>query len=202
MKHVRYQSIGNTVGIENTVDDFWEIADDGHVVRSVHLQPDGSLTKYDQEHDADRFGALPEGILTEEMLADSSLGKITFLSLDEFEAKWSLKAKNEPHAFKMHQPPESWSVECTPSGRDGFLFYHEGSQEIPFYWEYGGGDIIAIIRFTEPKEFNRRHPWAASQKEAILKRVAEELVRQQAPTGRAELDYATLTIFLREQPKP
>jgi hypothetical protein len=95
MKHVRYQAAGNHAGIEETADDFWEIEDEGYVVRSVHVQPDGSHLKYDRDHDADRFGALPEGVVTEEMLADSSLGKFTFISLAEFEAKWSLRAKNE-----------------------------------------------------------------------------------------------------------
>ena len=98
MKHVRYQSGGNTVGITEVVDDFWEIADDGHVVRSVHFQPDGSVLKYDQKHDADHFGALPEGEMSEEMLQDRSVGAVTFISPAEFEVRWSQKAKNEPKA--------------------------------------------------------------------------------------------------------
>jgi len=98
MKHVRYQSLANTVGIAEVVDDFWEIADDGHVVRSVHLQSDGSVLKYDQEHDADHLGALPEGVITEEMLEDRSVGTVTPISPAEFETRWSLKAKNEPTA--------------------------------------------------------------------------------------------------------
>ncbi len=94
MRYARYQSIGNTVGIEVTVDDFWEIADDGFVVRSVHILPDGSVLKYDQAHAADSFGILPEGVITEEMLSDYSVGKITRVSVSDFGAKWALKAKN------------------------------------------------------------------------------------------------------------
>jgi hypothetical protein len=94
LKHVRYQSTGSTVGIENVVDDFWEIADDGHVVRSVQILLDGSVLKYDRDHGADSFGVLPEGVITEEMLSDHSVGKITLISLPDFEAKWALKAKN------------------------------------------------------------------------------------------------------------
>jgi hypothetical protein len=98
MKHVRYQSLGNTVGITEVVDDFWEIADDGHIVRSILLQPDGSVLKYDREHDADHLGVLPEGVITEEMLEDCSVGTVTLISQAEFETKWLLKAKNEPTA--------------------------------------------------------------------------------------------------------
>jgi len=95
MKYVRYESRGNRVGIIERVDDFWEIGDDGYVLRSVHVQPDGSRLKYDRVHDADCLGALPEGVITPEMLADCSMGTITFISLADFEAKWTMKAKNE-----------------------------------------------------------------------------------------------------------
>ncbi len=86
MKHIRYQAIGNTVGIESAVDDFWEIADDGFVVRSVQILSDGTVLKYDQVHAADSFGILPEGVITEQMLADHSVGKVSRISLSGFES--------------------------------------------------------------------------------------------------------------------
>ena len=95
MKHVRYQSLGNSVGIEEVYDDYWELADNGHVVRSVHVLQDGSRLRYDEEHPADRFGVLPEGRITEELLEDSSLGTITVINEADFEAQWAIKAKNE-----------------------------------------------------------------------------------------------------------
>jgi hypothetical protein len=97
MKHVRYTSSGNTVGLEETIEDYWEISDDGHVVRSINLQVDGSILKYDSEHDADSFGALPEGIIEDSMLADTSRGKAIQISHTEFESLWSKNAKNENH---------------------------------------------------------------------------------------------------------
>ena len=95
MKYVRYQSEGNTVGIEDGADDFWEIADDGYVSRSINLQSDGSRLKYDRQHEADKFGALPEGVITDEMLADRAVGKITFLTAAQFAAEWTIRGKNE-----------------------------------------------------------------------------------------------------------
>ena len=94
MKFVRYQSVGNSVGLESDIDDYWEIDSEGYVVRSICVLPDGTLLKYDQAHDADQFGQLPEGVVTEENLQDASYGKITRLTLQDFEAKWSEKAKN------------------------------------------------------------------------------------------------------------
>jgi hypothetical protein len=94
MKYVRYKSIGNSVGLEEDIDDYWEIDPDGNVTRSICSQADGTQLKYDPSHDADSFGQLPEGIISEEHLQDASYGKISPLSLEEFELKWRQKAKN------------------------------------------------------------------------------------------------------------
>jgi hypothetical protein len=93
-----------------------------------------------------------------------------------------------------------WSFECQPSGRDGYFFYHEGPREIPFYWEYGGGDVIVIVRFDEPDKFALRCPWATERKREILERVAQELIRQGAPGYRAEIDERNICIYVRQKP--
>ena len=64
------------------------------------------------------------------------------------------------YAPSMETSANDWSFECQPAGRDGFLFYHEGSRQIPFYWAYGGGDVLVILRILEPDKFNLRYPWA------------------------------------------
>jgi hypothetical protein len=92
----------------------------------------------------------------------------------------------------MKKSSSNWNVECKPSGREGYIFYHEGTQEIPFYWEYGGGDVIAIVRFVEPDKF------AIERRREILERVAQELIRQQAPASRSEIDEQNLSIYIRE----
>ena len=94
MRFVRYQSKGNSVGLEEDIDDYWEIDSDGYVTRSINVLPDGTRLKYDRTHDADWFGVLPEGVITEENLQDKSWGTIMWLTLQEFEAKWSEKGKN------------------------------------------------------------------------------------------------------------
>lgn len=64
----------------------------------------------------------------------------------------------------MEDPDQSWSLECKPFGQSGFVFYHEGSRELPLYWEYGGGDAIAIFRVEEPEKLGRDFlgQWAGS----------------------------------------
>jgi hypothetical protein len=99
----------------------------------------------------------------------------------------------------MKTSTEDWGVECKPSGQHGYVFYHEGAHELPLYWEYGGGDVIVIVRFDEPDKFALGYPWAVKRKREILERVAGELIRQQAPGCRSEIDEESLCIYVREK---
>ena len=79
------------------------------------------------------------------------------------------------------------------------MFYHEGTREIPFFWEYGGGDVRVIVRFEEPSRFALRYPWAVEHIGIILERVAQELIRGHAPDCRAEVDEPNLCIYVQGQ---
>ena len=93
MKYVLYEAAGNTRGLGYDVQ-YWEINEDGYVERALCVQEDGKLLKYDQSHDADRMGQLPEGIISDENLSDVSYGKVTRLNPEEFETKWAQRAEN------------------------------------------------------------------------------------------------------------
>ena len=99
----------------------------------------------------------------------------------------------------MEDSGQAWSFECKPFGQSGYVFYHEGSRELPLYWEYGGGETIAIVRVEEPEKLGARFPWAVGREQVILERIAQELVRQQAPGSVVEIDARDLTIYVREQ---
>jgi hypothetical protein len=64
----------------------------------------------------------------------------------------------------MKHSSDDWSVECKPSGSEGYFFYHEGLFEIPFRWEYGGGSVRVIISFDKISEWDKRYPWAVGRK--------------------------------------
>ncbi len=76
----------------------------------------------------------------------------------------------------MKPSSDDWSFESKPIGQYGYFFYHEGSPEIPFYWEFGGGDVVLIIRIEEPNKFGLRYPWAVERRREIFERVAQELI--------------------------
>ncbi len=82
-------------------------------------------------------------------------------------------------------------------GRSGTVRYSEVSGELIFSWELGGGEVVAIISTGDEVAWSK-HPWAAMRRSEILRQVADELVRQKAPTSRAEISEATGQILLRQ----
>ena len=96
----------------------------------------------------------------------------------------------------MEDSDQIWSLDSRPSGQSGYVFYHEGSRELPLYWEYGGGDTIAIVSVEEPEKLGAKFPWAVGRERVILERI---LVRQQAPGSLTEIDARDLAIYVREQ---
>lgn len=93
---------------------------------------------------------------------------------------------------------QDWSVEILESGRSGSIGYREAAGFISFYWEFGGGDTVAIIWVEDLAAWNTRYPWAVGRRREIMERVARDVVRQKAPTCRAEIDEQSECIFIRE----
>ena|SRR2546426_831613 len=91
-----------------------------------------------------------------------------------------------------------WRVEVVTDGRSGSVAYYEGSGCISFYWELGGGETVVIISVDDESTWSKQHPWAVGRRQEILERVAHEVVRQKAPSCRAEIDDAHGYIYIRE----
>ncbi len=100
-------------------------------------------------------------------------------------------------AFGSGTRPHGWSVDISENGREGSVVYHDHEGSLTFYWEFGGGDVLATIGVGTGAEWSRKHPWAAARRTEILQRVASELIRQKAPTSRAEIDDLRGFINLR-----
>src|SRR4051794_24822782 len=92
----------------------------------------------------------------------------------------------------------SWSVTIGQGGRSGTVTYREAAGTIPMSWEFGGNDVVAIIYFEEESVWRAKYPWAAVRRAEILRRVADEVIRQQAPGCRAEIDARSGWINLHQ----
>ena len=66
--------------------------------------------------------------------------------------------------------------------------YHEAGGRLNFTWEFGGGDTVAIIYVGNEARWRERHAWAVERRSQILRRTADEVIRQKSPTSRAEID--------------
>ena len=78
--------------------------------------------------------------------------------------------------------PENWSVDIETRGRDGAVYYSEGLNRVRFYWEFGGTPrILAIISGPRPDEWDDSSPWARGRRAEIMRRIAEDVIRQKAP---------------------
>ncbi len=91
-------------------------------------------------------------------------------------------------AFGLGSNPRDWSVGISEKGRYGSVTYRETAGSMSFYWEFGGGDVIATIGVVTEAEWAGEHAWAAGRRTEILQRVAGEVIRQKSPNSRADID--------------
>jgi len=91
----------------------------------------------------------------------------------------------------------SRSVTITEDGRSGRVRYSDGARAIDGYFEFGGGDVVAIVSMGSPGDWQGAHAWALHDRRTILQFVADEAIRQRAPSCRAEIDEARGDILLR-----
>ncbi|MCB0793349.1 MAG: hypothetical protein KDB88_01310, partial [Flavobacteriales bacterium] len=89
-------------------------------------------------------------------------------------------------------------VTITEQGRSGTVIYGEGDERISGWWEFGGGDTLAIVHMGSASEWVQAHPWAADHRSAILHRIADEVVRQKAAGRFAEIDEEGGWITIRQ----
>lgn len=94
MKFIKYSSKGNTVGLEENILSYWELDQEGYIVRCIEELETGEYLKYSESHEADSYGQLPEGITTEDNLGDKKYGSCVRLTKNQFEKLWLKMAIN------------------------------------------------------------------------------------------------------------
>lgn len=79
-------------------------------------------------------------------------------------------------------------VTITEEGRSGSVTYEEQGRSISGWWEFAGGDAIAIVCMGGAEEWNARHAWAVDRRTAILRLIADAVIRQKAGGCSAEIE--------------
>lgn len=90
------------------------------------------------------------------------------------------------------------NVTIVENGRSGDVHYSEGFHSIRGYWELGGGDVVTIVSMGTREEWQLSQAWAVEQRASVLRFVADEVIRQRAPSCTAEIDEERGTILIRQ----
>ena len=94
---------------------------------------------------------------------------------------------------------KAWKVTIETRGQAGTVNYIEGSKSLSFDWEFGGREIIALLWGPAPSDWDNKFPWAAGRREEIMRRVADEVIKQRAQTCWADYNYERTFIRIRKQ---
>lgn len=87
-------------------------------------------------------------------------------------------------------------VDITENGRNGSVVYREPAGSLSFYWEFGGGDTVAIIQVNDAA-WKAQPTWLIGRSGEILHFVADEVIRQKTAGRIAEIDALKGVILLR-----
>lgn len=104
----------------------------------------------------------------------------------------------------MSDTRQDWAVDIQEEGRCGRVNYRDPAGRLSFYWEFGGADAVALIQVGDAETWRQQHAWALPRRGEILRRVAAEVIRQQAPNCRAEVDdrQGWITLYQVTSPPP
>ncbi len=90
-------------------------------------------------------------------------------------------------------------INIITQGSSGKIQYIEGSlfkkNTCEFYWEFGGADIVAIIWFPkDDNEWDKKYPWAAGRRMEVVKDMAEQVRKKQAPSSKLKWEEGTVLL--------
>ena len=90
-------------------------------------------------------------------------------------------------------------INIITKGPSGTIQYIEGSffkkNTCEFYWEFGGADTVAMIWFPkEDGEWDKKYPWAAGRRMEIVKDMAEQVRKKQAPSSTLKWEDGTVRL--------
>ncbi|MEZ5651124.1 MAG: hypothetical protein R3E87_11305 [Burkholderiaceae bacterium] len=88
-------------------------------------------------------------------------------------------------------------VEIVVQGRSGRVIYRDAEGTIDCHFEFGGGAVIAIVQAGDIDRWRARYAWALPRREAILRFIADDVIRRQAPDAQADIDFDRGDVLVR-----
>ncbi len=66
-------------------------------------------------------------------------------------------------------------------GRTGYVIFYRNDLTARFYYEFGGGDTVAIISIPTPERWEAQTKMPLSERQVVLEFIANRVIRDQAP---------------------
>ena len=89
------------------------------------------------------------------------------------------------------------TLEYVSQGRHGYVHYKDMTGELSFYFEFGGGNCVAIINIPSPTEWSKLTNRPLTEREGILFFVAEQVTKDQVQNGYYEIKEGWIEIMTR-----
>lgn len=107
---------------------------------------------------------------------------------------------NFPHncIFSIAFDPMKTKLKYLNKGRGGTVVYRDEKGELNFFFEYGGGNCIAIIYVPAIDEWIKTSGRPVEDRQAVLSFIAEQIIKDKAPGCNYMLSTNCIEIFIPE----
>jgi len=88
-------------------------------------------------------------------------------------------------------------LEYTSNGRHGYVVYKDHTGELSFYYEFGGGNCVAIMNVPSEAEWSKQTNRPLADRDEILTFVAAQATKDQVQNGYYEIKESWIEIMTR-----
>jgi hypothetical protein len=90
-------------------------------------------------------------------------------------------------------------VRYTTSGRGGTVYYTSTETNLEMWWEFAGGNALAIIDVPTPERWEAVTRTALSRRDPILRFIGEQVVKDQTMgNGTFKIEDNAIVIYSRK----
>lgn len=99
--------------------------------------------------------------------------------------------------FGRLSSPKRWRLRYAEEGRSGRVFFESKGGSFDMYFEFGGGDVLAVLDVPAERDWQKRTGLPLDQRASVLRFIAEGVIRDRTSTGknRYEIGPTSITIF-------
>jgi len=97
--------------------------------------------------------------------------------------------------YLRHREQNAPEVRYTSSGRSGTVHYVSKEASFDMWYEFAGGDALAIIKIPTPAEWETETKMALSRRQDVLTFIGQQVVKDQTHNGSFTIEDDYITIY-------